>query len=131
MSRLYCDTRSRNWSIECLNMLLRTLEDSSQFDEIEQVSAQSGAIIFKHSTRCVISSMAWDRLQRDWDEQLSELPVYYLDLLRYRNVSDAVAQHFGVAHESPQLIYIKDGLVNYQTSHNGINVKDIKELANA
>lgn len=112
-------------------MLLRTLQDPSQFDEIEQVSAQGGAVIFKHSTRCVISAMAWDRLQRDWDEQLSDLPVYFLDLIRYRDTSNAVAQHFGVAHESPQLIFLEEGRVAYQTSHNGINVKDIKELVNA
>ncbi len=75
--------------------------------------------------------MAWDRLQRDWDEHLSDLPVYFLDLIRYRETSNAVARHYGVAHESPQLIFIQNGEVLYQTSHNGINVRDIKRLVNA
>lgn len=112
-------------------MLLRELKDSSQFDEIDQISRDGGAIIFKHSTRCVISAMAWDRLQRDWDEQVGDLPVYYLDLIRYRTTTKEVARHYGVDHESPQLIFIRDGVVQYQTSHNGINVKEIKELVNA
>lgn len=112
-------------------MVLRDLQDPSQFNEIDEISSQGGAIIFKHSTRCVISSMAWDRLQRDWDEQLSDLPVYYLDLIRYRATSNAVVSHYGVDHESPQLIFVRNGAVEYQTSHNGINVKDIKQLVNA
>lgn len=75
--------------------------------------------------------MAWDRIRRDWDEQVPELPVYFLDLIQYRATSDAVARHYGVEHESPQLIFVRNGLVAYQTSHNGINVRDIKGLVNA
>lgn len=111
-------------------MNIRTLTDPTQFEEIDQVSEQEFAIIFKHSTRCVISAMAWSRLQRDWDEHLSDLPVYFLDLIKYRTTSDAVSRHYGVDHESPQLILLREGRVQYQTSHNGINVKDIKELVN-
>jgi bacillithiol system protein YtxJ len=112
-------------------MVLRNLESSDQFNEIDQVSGQGGAVIFKHSTRCVISSMAWNRLQRDWNEQVEALPVYYLDLIKFRSTSSAVAQYYGVDHESPQLLYVKDGKVEYQTSHNGINVSDLKELFDA
>jgi len=112
-------------------MLLRDLQASSQFEEIDAVSKTGGALIFKHSTRCVISAMAWDRLRRDWDKQLSEIPVYYLDLIRHRETSNAVVRHYGVDHESPQVIFVKDGAVAYQTSHNGINVKEIKQLVNA
>jgi bacillithiol system protein YtxJ len=112
-------------------MILRPLNDSSQFEEIDQLSEHQDVVIFKHSTRCVISAMAWDRLQREWDEQVPEVPVYFLDLIRYRATSNAVVSHYGIDHESPQLIFIRNGMVHYQTSHNGINVKDIKELIDA
>lgn len=112
-------------------MVLRPLSDRSQFEEIDELSNEQDVVIFKHSTRCVISAMAWDRLKRDWDEQVPEVPVYFLDLIQYRATSNAVASHYGVDHESPQLILVRNGAVAYQTSHNGINVKDIKEIVNA
>jgi len=129
MSSLHCGTAGR--AGECVNMNLQPLTESAQLAEIDELSGSQDVIIFKHSTRCVISAMAWDRLRRNWDEQVDSLPVYYLDLIRYRATSDAVARHYNVVHESPQLILVRDGKVRYQTSHNGINVKDIKEIVHA
>lgn len=112
-------------------MLTRDLTSISQLAEIDEISQNGPVVIFKHSTRCPISAMAWRRLQSGWDQDLSELPLYYLDLIRYREVSNAVASHYGLEHESPQILYIEQGNLKYQTSHNGINVKDIKELLHA
>ena len=112
-------------------MIRRDLTELAQLDEIDQVSQEGPVVIFKHSTRCPISSMAWRRVSTAWDNELEDLPFYYLDLLRYRNVSDEVSRHYGIQHESPQILFIEEGKVTYQTSHNGINVNDIKELLHA
>jgi len=86
-----------------------------------------GILIFKHSTRCAISSMAVDRLERLWDVDQSHLPTYFLDLLSFSAVSDEIASLFDVKHESPQVLVIKNGVCIYSASHNLIFAEKIAE----
>ncbi len=92
------------------------LIDLSQLDEIDKLSflEEKGIAIFKHSTRCSISSMAKNRL----DKVQANIPAYYLDLIQFRNVSNEIARRYNVEHESPQLIIIKDGKAIDHSSHN-------------
>lgn len=83
--------------------------------------------IFKHSTRCNISLMARNRLETKWDIGSTELPVYYLDLLQYRDISNQVASIYGVQHESPQLLLILNGKCIYNASHSGVSVEGLKQ----
>ena len=91
-------------------------------------STQRPVIIFKHSTRCSISSMAKSRLENDWNpSEVNGISPYYLDLISYRNLSNIIADTFEVAHESPQVLVIKEGKCIYHTSHMGISFKSIKQ----
>lgn len=102
------------------------LENIAQLQEIKVQSRDKPVLIFKHSTRCSISSMAWDRMKRNWKSEDSDKATpYYLDLISFREVSNEVAKAFDVYHESPQVILIKEGLAVYDNSHMGINYKDI------
>ncbi len=83
-------------------------------------------VIFKHSTRCSISSMAKDRFERKWDLSDTEVEPYFLDLIAYRPVSNKIAETLGVVHQSPQIILVKDGKAVYDTSHNDISVANLK-----
>ena len=67
------------------------------------------------------------RLESSWDFG-DELPAYYLDLLAYRPLSNEIASHFNVYHESPQLWIIKNGECIYHASHMGISVKALNKL---
>jgi bacillithiol system protein YtxJ len=102
------------------------IKSEQDLDRISEESFQSnlGIAIYKHSTRCSISSVAKTRLSLSWDFK-EELPIYYLDLLSYRHISDLIAEKFNVFHESPQLIVIKNGKVIYHNSHLSISVKDL------
>jgi len=95
-------------------------------DEIKQRSFEVPCLIFKHSTRCNISSIAQYRLNDDWDFAPDALEGYYLDLISYRDVSSAVAEQFSVYHESPQVLLIRNGECFYDASHLDIAVDDIK-----
>lgn len=88
------------------------------------LAAQQVFAVFKHSTRCSISSMVKNRLERDWK---SDLPVYYLDLLAYRSISNLIAQLSGVVHESPQIIVFKNGEAVYDASHTAIDASEVAE----
>lgn len=102
------------------------IKSEQDLDTISEESFQNnlGIAIYKHSTRCSISSVAKTRLSLSWDFK-EELPIYYLDLLSYRHISDLIAEKFNVFHESPQLIVIKNGKVIYHNSHLSISVKDL------
>ena len=104
----------------------KKLEHVSQIDAIKEESKKHPVMIFKHSTRCSISAMAWDRLQRNWKIEYSgKLSPNFLDLISYRDISDAISKEFGVYHESPQVIIIREGKAVYDNSHMGINYREI------
>ena len=52
------------------------------------------------------------------------LPLYFLDILNYRDISNQIAQDFQVNHESPQLLLIKDGECVLDQSHGGISLEE-------
>ena len=105
------------------------ITDIGQLDEIIRDSVRMPIAIFKHSTRCSISAMVKRTLERDWTAPASALPVYYLDLITYRPISNAIAERFDVIHESPQLILLKDGKPVYHASHSEIDVADVMRVA--
>jgi len=101
------------------------LTNIQQLADIKELSKTRPQVIFKHSTRCSISSIAKSRLERN--EQPESCDFYYLDLLKNRSVSDQVAQDFAVVHESPQILLIKDTECVYEESHSGIQMDEIME----
>lgn len=108
------------------------LTEPAQLDEIEQKTADgSVAIIYKHSTRCGISSMVWKKLQRQWPEILGEREVYYLDLIRFRKISNLIADRYKVEHQSPQVLVIKNGKCVFHSSHNGVEARAIAQNIDA
>lgn len=103
-----------------------SLESTIQLENLLEESKKTPVLIFKHSTRCSISSMVYDRLQRNWKSGDSEkLSPYYLDLINYRQISNQIAEQFGVPHQSPQVILVKDGKAVYDNSHMGISYADL------
>ncbi len=96
-----------------------------QLDKINSLSHQKAQVIFKHSTRCSISSMALNRLERENTPNSTDF--YLLDLIQYRALSNEVADRFGVHHESPQVLVIKKGECVYDESHQGITMAEIEE----
>jgi bacillithiol system protein YtxJ len=103
------------------SQILKLISDSNQAEVL-------GVLIFKHSTRCSISDMALSRLERKWNFTEQELPVYFLDLLANRSLSDEVASTFRVEHESPQILLIQKGLCTFSQTHNGISFPDLVDF---
>jgi bacillithiol system protein YtxJ len=102
------------------------LTSEEQIDQVILESAAKPVLLFKHSTSCSISSMSLDRLLRNWKpEDFDKITPYYLDLLAFRNLSNLVAERFGIPHESPQVLLIQNGKVTYHESHYGISYAEI------
>ncbi|CAA0180051.1 bacillithiol system redox-active protein YtxJ [Tenacibaculum maritimum] len=104
------------------------LNSLKQLEAIKKLSKTETVAIFKHSTRCSISSVAIQRFERSFDEDLKELKVYYLDLLNYREISNEVGYQFQVLHQSPQLLVIKNGEAVAHASHYDIAQVNLKSF---
>ncbi|MCD8539842.1 MAG: bacillithiol system redox-active protein YtxJ [Leadbetterella sp.] len=112
-------------------MIWQKLTDIAQLDTLTEESRNVAVGIFKHSTRCSISATALDRLERNWPKAAGTeaVKMYYLDLIAHRDISNAVAERYGVQHESPQFILLKDGEAVYHESHYDIHLGEILERA--
>ena|ERR1700712_4762040 len=103
------------------------LTKESQLTEIKEQSKSKPQLIFKHSSRCAISAVAKNRLEKSTPS--GNVDFYFLDLIRNRAISNKVAEEFSLYHESPQVLLIKNGECVYDESHSGINMNEIEEQA--
>lgn len=103
------------------------MESESQLEEAIKQSYSKPVLFFKHSTRCSISSMALNRLNSANDEICRDVECYFLDLLKFRNVSKLIEEKLSVYHESPQLVLVKSGDCVYDASHGDIHPKELAE----
>ena len=103
-----------NWNI---------LSTEEQLAALLSASHTKPQVIFKHSTRCSISSVVKTRLEK------SEAPQYidfhYLDLIALRSLSNKISTDLNVYHESPQVLLIKNGDCIFDESHMAIRMQDI------
>ncbi|MFN5418697.1 MAG: bacillithiol system redox-active protein YtxJ [Flavobacteriia bacterium] len=101
------------------------LTSLEQLDEI--LTSDKKVLIFKHSTRCSISSMALNNFEREFtlDEQIE---TYFLDLLQHRDISNAIAEKANVYHQSPQVIVFENKKSIYNASHGQIDALTINKL---
>ena len=100
-----------------------------QLEELEKESHHKTVAIFKHSTRCGISRMVLRNFENEFaSTSEKELKLYFLDLLSNREISNEIASKFGVRHESPQLLIIKEGKVVQHESHHGIKAESLAQF---
>jgi bacillithiol system protein YtxJ len=110
-----------------MNWIPLTNED--QLKQLIENSQSRPQVIFKHSTRCSISSMVKTRLEKN--KAPESLDFYFLDLIANRPLSQKVASVFNTEHESPQVLLVKRGHCVYSESHNGIAMDEIVENSTA
>jgi bacillithiol system protein YtxJ len=105
------------------------LTDLGQLNEIMDLSNEKAVLIFKHSTSCSISRFALKQFENEFDLE-GKITPYFLDLLNRRDISNEIAVRFGVEHQSPQILLIKNGKTIYATSHSDIDAKFLERFVN-
>ena len=98
---------------------------TNQLEEIISLSFSKPVVIYKHSTRCSLSSMIKSRLEKSVPPQ--EIDFYFLDIIQYRSLSNQIAHQFGVTHESPQVLLISQGNCTFHESHYAIRMEDLQQ----
>jgi len=105
----------------------KALASSEELDVIKQSSFTRPQVIYKHSTRCVLSSMVKTRLQQKTLPK--HIDFYELDLIANRKLSNDIAEQFHVHHESPQVIVVVNGDAIFDNSHMSIRLEEVIEQA--
>ncbi|MBL4725038.1 MAG: bacillithiol system redox-active protein YtxJ [Lutibacter sp.] len=104
------------------------LTNESQLSSLIVESSDKPVLIFKHSTRCGVSRMALKSFEKNYDIDSSEVKLYFLDLLKFRKLSNEISYKLNIIHQSPQVIVVRDKKVVYHDSHYGISVSSIKRV---
>lgn len=99
-----------------------SLENEQQLQDV--VANGRPSLIFKHSTRCGVSSMAKRRIAQDTHEIPEGVDAYYLDLIQYRALSDEIARIWQVRHESPQVLLVQGRECLHHASHGDIDISE-------
>jgi bacillithiol system protein YtxJ len=85
--------------------------DAKSLVDLTDRSKERPVVIFKHSLTCPISSAAYDQMA-EFDGE-----VALVEVQRARELSREIEHRLGVAHESPQVIVLRNGQVAWNASH--------------
>lgn len=95
--------------------------------ELARAFEEPWALVFKHSTRCPVSTAA-HREVAGFRQKHPEAPVYVVHVVEQRDLSKAVAERTGVRHESPQAIVLASGAVAWSDSHEGVTADALEAV---
>lgn len=98
-----------------------------QLDEIIEASKTKPQLLYKHSTRCGTCTVVRNQLDRQWSHD-GKIDAWHLDLLKHRDISNTIADRFGVEHQSPQIIAIVNGAAIQHVSHGALSTEDLDAL---
>ena len=87
------------------------ITDAKSYEDLITRSKERPVVIFKHSLTCPISAAAYDQMER-FDRE-----VTLIEVQRARELSKEIENRLGVAHESPQVIVLRNGQVVWDASH--------------
>lgn len=88
------------------------------FSSAAELAAREGrTIVYKHSPTC--SLCGWSHHVLGKLAASEGLTFELVDVFADRALSDEIEAHFGVRHESPQILIIEDGQVAWHASHRG------------
>lgn len=108
----------------------KELTNIEMLDEVTEDSKTRPVAILKHSTSCGISRMVLRQFEKEYDLKEEEVGLYFLDLLKHRDVSNKIASRYNIPHQSPQLIILRDGKVVYDASHSDISAEILHKYLN-
>jgi len=106
---------------------MQLLTSTADFEELRALPA---VLIYKHSTRCPISVMAYQEMGELHDAR-PEVPVRVIDVHESRAVARYVAERTGIVHHSPQVILLVDGEPVWAVSHFEVRARALAERLTA
>lgn len=96
------------------------IADVPSLDQFVASANGSSAVLFKHSNTCGVSARAF--------REMAELshPVGLITVQQARAVSNEIEKRWQVAHETPQVLIVRDGKLVWDASHFQIKAVDVE-----
>lgn len=101
------------------------LSTDADLSKAIDASHRHPVVLFKHSRTCPISTMASAAVA-----QLTggdDPDVYRIVVQTARALSNEVAVRFGIRHESPQVLIVREGVVIGHASHMAVSARMVRE----
>jgi bacillithiol system protein YtxJ len=102
-----------------------TLTDIEQITAIKEKSYKRPQVLFKLGLRCGVSDIALKRMGKAGI--IPNADFYFIDMLRFRKISDKITETFSVYHESPLVLLLKNGECIYDENHLGITMQELAD----
>ena len=103
------------------------LESEDSVEEIFRASETRIQLILKHSQSCAVSFFAKQNLDSVPLEEWPEMDRSMVEVVRFRPISQYIAQKTSIRHESPQVLVIVNEEVIFHTSHSEVNKVNIQQ----
>lgn len=110
---------------------MANLTHLSDLDMLEAAIAESldrPVVLFKHSRTCGISCEALDELHAHAEQTGPRAAYKVITVQSHRRLSDDAAQRFGIRHETPQAIVLRDGRPVWNASHFRITAAELSRI---
>jgi bacillithiol system protein YtxJ len=106
---------------------VRELTKQDELAEVYQAAANGRVFVFKHSTTCPISASAHRRVADYLADKGEQGSTWFLvKVIESRPLSNAIAETYGVRHQSPQLLMIEGDTAVWDASHGAITAGAIE-----
>ena len=95
-------------------------------EDLSTMLAGERAILFKHSSRCELSTSA----RRHVEKFVATCPsanVFVINVIENRSMSSEAENRLGVRHETPQVILVEGGQAVRQASHRKVRIKTLNK----
>jgi bacillithiol system protein YtxJ len=110
---------------EVNTMKITALSTAAELDAAVAASAGRPLLLLKHSLTCGTSAYAHEEFEDFLSEAGPPVDACVVHVQSGRAVSNAIAERFGIRHQSPQLFLIVDGRVVWHASHHRITRREI------
>lgn len=100
-------------------MALLSLDATSAANWLAALPVSALTLLYKHSPRCGVSFDAVDEVHA-FAATHPDLPVWQLDVVRQRLLSQDLSRELGIPHASPQVILLRGAQPVWHTSHQRI-----------
>jgi len=94
-------------------------------DTLEGLLASPRLLLLKHSSRCGVSRWALEEVERLEDDG-DAVPIAMVDVVQEPELSQQVTARTGVRHQSPQLLYLEEGIVRWDLAHGAITADAVR-----
>jgi bacillithiol system protein YtxJ len=110
---------------------LTTLSDIDELEAAIAESRERPVLFFKHSRTCGISLEALDELRTHLERSDARTAYKLITVQSHRRLSEEAAARFGIRHETPQAILLRDGRPIWSASHFRITATNLDTVVSA